>query len=112
MKKIKNPTTQIPDDANAVFADNGGDPVKYTGACLILKRNDDSAVVDNKVDVYIGSVDANGKITTVPNTQMNRLLVVNEDGTKAFEPFTFDLTYDEPNTEAIFTSFSVGGERE
>ena len=56
-------------------------------------------------------MDANGKITTVPNTQMNRLLVVNEDGTKAFEPFTFDLTYDEPNTEAIFTSFSVGGER-
>ena len=106
----KNPTTQIP-TANAVFADNGGDPVKYTGACLILERNDDSAVVDNKVDVYIGSVDANGTITKVADTQMNRLLVVNEDGTKAFEPFTFDLTYDEPNTEAIFTSFSVGGER-
>ena len=95
--------------ANAVFNDNGGDPDKFTGACLILERNDDSAVVDNKVDVYIGSVDANGTITKV-NTQMNRLLVLSED-TKDYEPFTFDLTYDEPNTEAIFTSFSVGGER-
>ena len=95
--------------ADAVFNDNGGDPDKFTGACLILERNDDSAVVDNKVDVYIGSVDANGTITKV-NTQMNRLLVLSED-TKDYEPFTFDLTYDEPNTEAIFTSFSVGGER-
>ena len=95
--------------ADAVFNDNGGDPDKFTGACLILERNDDSAVVDNKVDVYIGSVDANGTITKV-NTQMNRLLVLSED-TKDYAPFTFDLTYDEPNTEAIFTSFSVGGER-
>ena len=95
--------------ADAIFNDNGGDPDKFTGACLILERNDDSAVVDNKVDVYIGSVDANGTITKV-NTQMNRLLVLSED-TKDYEPFTFDLTYDEPNTEAIFTSFSVGGER-
>ena len=95
--------------ADAVFNDNGGDPDKFTGACLILERNDDSAVVDNKVDVYIGSVDANGTITKV-NTQMNRLLVLSED-TKDYAPFTFDLTYDEPNTEAIFNSFSVGGER-
>ena len=105
---VKKDRDSVP-TANAVFNDNGGDPDKFTGACLILERNDDSAVVDNKVDVYIGSVDANGTITKV-NTQMNRLLVLSED-TKDYEPFTFDLTYDEPNNEAIFNSFSVGGER-
>ena len=105
---VKKDRDSVP-TANAVFNDNGGDPDKFTGACLILERHDDSAVVDNKVDVYIGSVDANGTITKV-NTQMNRLLVLSED-TKDYEPFTFDLTYDEPNNEAIFNSFSVGGER-
>ena len=100
----KNPTTQIP-TANAVFADNGGDPDKFTGAYLVLERASDDKVTDNKVIVKIFD-EAGNEITA----SKNKLLVLSED-TKDYEPFTFDLTYDEPNTEAIFTSFSVGGER-
>ena len=98
--------------AKAVFADNGGvsDAALYEGAYMILRRVDDDKVVDNEVRVEIYA--ANGQEIT---ESRNQLLVVNEDaglgGTGEFDPFTLKLTYDEPNTEAIFTSFSVGGER-
>ena len=98
--------------AKAVFADNGGvsDAALYEGAYMILRRADDDKVTDNKVNVEIYRADGK-KITD----SENQLLVVNEDaglgGTGEFDPFTLKLTYDEPNTEAIFTSFSVGGER-
>ena len=91
--------------AEAIFNDNGGDPDKFTGAYLVLERASDDKVTDNKVIVKIFD-EAGNEITA----SKNKLLVLSED-TKDYEPFTFDLTYDEPNTEAIFTSFSVGGER-
>ena len=71
----------------------------------MLERASDDKVTDNKVIVKIFDEDGN-EITA----SENKLLALSED-TKDYEPFTFDLTYDEPNTEAIFTSFSVGGER-
>ena len=91
--------------ADAIFNDNGGNPDVFTGAYLVLQRASDDKVTDNKVIVKI--FDEDGK--EIPASE-NKLLVLSED-TKDYEPFTFDLTYDEPNTEAIFTSFSVGGER-
>ncbi len=91
--------------ADAIFNDNGGNPDEFTGAYLVLERASDDKVTDNKVIVKIFD-EAGNEITA----SENKLLALSEN-TKDYEPFTFDLTYDEPNTEAIFTSFSVGGER-
>ncbi len=101
---VEKDTDSVP-TADAVFNDNGGNPDVFTGAYLVLERASGDKVTDNEVIVKIFD-EAENEITA----SENKLLVLSED-TKDYEPFTFDLTYDEPNTEAIFTSFSVGGER-
>ena len=98
-------------NAQAVFDNNGGvaDYDDYSGGYLILRR-DDTPVNHNEVTVEVYKADGTPVVDST-----NQLLITNEDacfgGSGEFNGYTFDLNYDEPNTEAIFTSFSVGGER-
>ena len=72
-------------------------------AYVVLERADDSAVKDNEVIVKVYK--GNQEITD----SQNELLVVNEDGTKSFKGFEFQLTYDEPSDEHVFKSFAFKG---
>ncbi len=58
---------------------------------------------DHKVNVFVNSLDINPSY--VPLTG-NKLTVIAENGSK--KTYTFDLTWADPNTEAEFTSFSIG----
>ena len=94
---------------DAVFSDMGevADYNDYDGAYLVLWRNDD-VVGTNKNVVTVSVYDDKTSNKEIEASE-NRLLVVNEDGKQDFEGYTVELTYDEPNTEALFKSFAFKG---
>ena len=101
--------------ASARFNDVGDikNPVDYTGNFLVLNRKANSK--DIEVLVYSATdIFDESTYDPVSAAQNNHMLVVNEDAGQSgegsdFHNFTFDLDYSEPNTEAIFKSFSING---
>ena len=68
---------------------------KYTGAYLLISRDGDVYVYQN-----------GNKVAGVTS---NQLAATNEDGKKVYNVFNVDLTVNEPNTGAEFSSFALNG---
>ena len=66
-------------------------------------------LISRKGDVYIYNYDAVNGFVKNDKLVANKLVVTNEDGEKAYSPFTFQLGVDPAKSEAAFTSFYFKG---
>ena len=107
--------TEIPEAGsgwsdNAVFEDikdyKASEYKKYLSEgnpFLLISREGDVVICNAGADVSLDNFTVNSAVN------YNQLVATNEDGSKEFDVYTFDLKVAEPNSETEFTSFNFKG---
>ena len=70
---------------------------------LLISREGDVVICNAGADVSLDNFSVNSAVN------YNQLVATNEDGSKEFDVYTFDLTVAQPNTETEFTNFYFDG---